>query len=106
MNYCKVVAIMNITDYGLISEHLKRIHIPGVTVSKVHGFGDYVNEYAQFGFSENMKIEIYTTEEQSIEIARVLSELANEMTEGGGVIAIEPLSQLLNVKKLKTNEHN
>ena len=91
---------MNITDYGLISEQLKQIHIPGVTVSKVHGYGDYVNEYAEFGFSENMKIEIYTNEEQAEQLAIVLSELADEMTEGGGIIAIEPLSKLLNVRKL------
>ena len=92
---------MNITDYGLISEQLKSIHIPGVTVSKVQGFGDYINEYAEFGFSDNMKIEIYTHESQAQDIASVLSELAEEMTEGGGIIAIEPLSHLLNVKKLK-----
>ena len=94
---------MNITDYGLISEQLKKLHIPGVTVSKVHGFGDYVNEYAKFGFSENMKIEIYTSEDQAEKIAELLSELGNEMTEGGGIIAIEPLSKLLNVKKLIEN---
>lgn len=103
MNYCKVIAILNITDYGLISEQLKELHIPGVTVSKVQGYGDYVNEFAEFGFSENMKIEIYTNEDQAEGIAKVLSELANEMTEGGGIIAIEPLSKLFNVKKLLDN---
>ena len=60
MKYCKVVAILNISDYGIISEELKRNNIPGVTVSTVQGYGDYVNNYAPFGFSENMKIEIYT----------------------------------------------
>ena len=47
-----------------------------------------------------MKIEIYTNEENAEELAIVLSELADEMTEGGGIVAIEPLSKLLNVKKL------
>lgn len=101
MNYCKVVAIMNITDYGLISNQLKELNIPGVTVSQVQGFGDYINEYNEFGFSENMKIEIYTSQAQAEEIATVLSKLANEITEGGGIIAIEPLAQLHNVRKLK-----
>ncbi len=103
MNYCKVIAILNITDYGLISEQLKELHIPGVTVSKVQGYGDYVNEYAEFGFSENMKIEIYTIEDQAENIANLLSALANKMTEGGGIIAIEPLTKLLNVRKLIKN---
>jgi nitrogen regulatory protein P-II 1 len=102
MEYSKVVAILNISDYGLLSEALKSSNIPGVTVSRVEGYGDYVNDFAAFGFSENMKIEIYTDSEQAEAIAQQLSELANAMTEGGGVIAIEPVSTLLNVRKLST----
>jgi nitrogen regulatory protein PII len=100
MEYCKVVAILNISDYGVISEELKRNNIPGVTVSRVQGYGDFVNNYAPFGFSENMKIEIYTHSDQAEDLARQLTELANAMTDGGGVVAIEPVSTLLNVRKL------
>lgn len=89
------------TDYGLISEDLAALDIPGVSVSKVEGFGDYVNEFAEFGFSENMKIEIYASYEQAQSIAQVLAQRAEEMTEGGGVVAIEPVTELLNVKKIK-----
>lgn len=88
------------TDYALISDDLMALDIPGVSVTRVLGFGDYVNEFAEFGFSENMKIEIYTTTRQAREIARVLAQRGNEMTEGGGVVAIEPVTELLNVKKL------
>ncbi len=102
MNFCKVVAILNITDYGLISQTLQRLDIPGITVSKVRGFGDYINQFNDFGFSDNMKVEIYTTTEQADSIAECLSSLANEMTAGGGVIAIEPVDRLYNVRKLGT----
>lgn len=102
MKYCKVVAIISITDYGLISDAISRLAVPGVTVNMVKGYGDYVNEFRPFGFSENMKIEIYTSEEKSEEIAEVLSNLANELTDGGGIVAIEPVSKLMNVRKLGT----
>lgn len=101
MKYSKVTTILNITDYGLIADELKRLNIPGVSISMVHGYGDYVNEFAPFGFSENMKIEVYTSSDQAEELAEKLSEIADSMTEGGGVIAIEPVSQLYNVKKLQ-----
>ena len=104
MKYSKVVAILNITDYELIADELKKQNIPGVTVSSVQGYGDYVNDFAPFGFSENMKIEIYTSSEQAEEIAQMLADLANKMTEGGGVVAIEPVSKLLNVRKLSDPE--
>jgi len=102
MSYSKVVAIMHISNYELISDELKKLNIPGISVSGVQGYGDYYNEYNQNGFSDSMKIEIYTFSEQAEEIAKALSAIANEMTEGGGVVAIEPISNLLNVKKLKS----
>ena len=102
MKYCKVVAIISIDDYGLISDRLAHFDLPGVTVSPVQGFGDYVNEFAPNGFSDNLKIEIYTTEKQAQEVSQVLVERANAMTEGGGLVAIEPVAMLANVRKLNT----
>lgn len=100
MKFCKVVAIMNITDYNVLHEPIQRLDVTGVTVSMVKGFGDYVNNFSPFGFSDNMKVEIYTTEEQAETIAAELSSLADSLTEGGGVVAIEPVHQLMNVRKL------
>ena len=100
MKYCKVVAIVNITDYNALHVPIRQLDVPGITVSMVKGFGDYVNDFSPFGFSDNMKIEIYTTEEQAKTIAAELSSLADQLTEGGGVIAIEPVDQLMNVRKL------
>jgi nitrogen regulatory protein PII len=102
MNYCKVVAILTITDFCLISTSIQKLDVPGVTVSMVKGFGDYINEFHEFGFSDNMKVEVYTSAEQAEVVADALSKLANEMTEGGGVVAIEPVNKLLNVRKLES----
>lgn len=102
MSYSKVVAIISVTDYALLSDALQKHNVPGVTVSMVKGFGDYVNEFDPHGFSDNMKIEVYTDSRQAEQLAADLAVLANELTDGGGVVAIEPLSILLNVKKLST----
>lgn len=100
MKYCKVVAIMNITDYNALHVPIQQMDVPGITVSMVKGFGDYVNNFSPFGFSDNMKIEIYTTEDQARTIAAELSSLADQLTVGGGIVAIEPVDQLMNVRKL------
>ena len=100
MNYCKVVAILNITDYGLINTAIQKMDVPGVTVSVVKGFGDYINTFNEFGLSDNMKIEIYTSPQQAEEVAATLAAIANDLTEGGGIVAIEPVKQLYNVRKL------
>lgn len=100
MKYCKVVAIMNITDYDVLHVPIQQMDVPGVTVSMVKGFGDYVNSFNPHGFSDNMKVEIYTTSEQAEAIAVELSSLGDKLTEGGGVVAIEPVQELMNVRKL------
>ncbi|WP_198264601.1 P-II family nitrogen regulator [sulfur-oxidizing endosymbiont of Gigantopelta aegis] len=92
--------LINITDYNLISEEIKKLNVPGVTVSHVQGYGDYANHFLQLGLCDSLKVEIYTSIEQADEIAQVLADLSMSMTEGGGLVAIEPVSKLLNVKKL------
>ena len=101
MCYSKVVIILNISDYELINDEINKLNIPGISISNVKGFGDYVNEFNAHGLRDSLKSEINTSSEQAENIAKVLSELANKMTEGGGVVAIEPVSKLMNVKKLE-----
>lgn len=100
MSYSKVVAILDVFDFELINNRLQQYNIPGLSVSKVHGFGDYINEYDPNGLTESIKIEIYTSSEQAEALARMLAELASEVTDGGGVVAIEPVSKLMNVGNL------
>ena len=101
MKYCKVVAIMNVTDYNVLHLPIQQMDVPGVTVSMVKGFGDCVNNFSTYGFSNNMKVEIYTSAEQAEVIAVELAALGDQLTEGGGVVAIEPVQQLMNVRKLQ-----
>lgn len=96
----KVVAIMNVTDYNLLNVPIQQMDVPGVTVTMVKGFGDYVNNFNPYGFSDNMKVEIYTTAEQAEVIGAELAALGDQLTEGGGVVAIEPVQQQMNVRKL------
>jgi len=100
MWFSKVVMIINITDYELISEEINKLNIPGITVNNVQGFGDYLNEYSPQNLCDSLKVEIYTSAEQANSIATTLSMLAEAMTEGGGVVAIEPVTKLYNVKKI------
>ncbi len=101
MGFNKVVLIINITDYELISDEINKLNVPGITINNVQGFGDYWNEYSPKDLCDSLKVEIYTSSEQADGIAVALSKLASNMTEGGGVVVIEPVSKLYNVKKIE-----
>lgn len=64
--------IMNITDYELISKEINQLNIPGISVTKVQGLGDYFNEYSPQTLCKSLKIEIYTSSEQADDIANFL----------------------------------
>ncbi len=98
--YSKVIMILNISDYDLIAEEVQNLNISGVSVSKVQGYGSYINEFNDYGLCDSLKVEVYTSADEAQRIAEFFSQLARKMTEGGGVVAIEPVTSLLNNKKL------
>jgi len=98
MQYSKVVAIMNIVSYESIITSLKSLNIPGISVSPIKGCGGHRSHSGECELYENTKMEIYTTATQAEEIAQFLANLLNEHTENGGIVAVEPVDNLLNFK--------
>ena len=98
MNYSKVVLILGVDDYSLLGEALEKLSIPGVSVSKLRGYGKYFNEYSSTGLSDSIKVETYCESSQAESIAEALAQLAAELTETGGIVAIEPVSRLYNLR--------
>jgi len=98
MSYNKVVAIMNIVSYESIIGELKKINVPGISVSTIKGCGGHRSHSGECELYENTKLEIYTSSLQAEEIAVYLSQLLTERTENGGIVAIEPVQTILNFK--------
>ena len=99
MQYSKVVAIMNIVSYESIIADLKKINVPGISITPIKGCGGHRSHSGECELYENTKLEIYTTSSHAEEIAVYLSELLKERTENGGIVAIEPVTNLFNFKK-------
>jgi len=98
MLYSKVVAIMNIVSYESIIDELKTINIPGISITNIKGCGGHHSHSGECELYENTKLEIYAPIDKAQEIATFLSQLLKERTENGGIVAIEPVTQLLNYK--------
>jgi len=98
MSYRKVVAIMNIVSYESIIDELKKLNVPGISISNIKGCGGHRSHSGECELYENTKLEIYASPERAEEIAAYLAEILNQRTENGGIVAIEPVSKLFNYK--------
>jgi len=97
MEFSKVIAIIR-PDYLEKVEHaLQALAIPGMSVSRVKGYGEYMDFYAQDWMSCHVRIEIFTPQSHARVIAVAIAESAHTGLPGDGIVAIQPVEALIHI---------
>ncbi|HKJ76238.1 MAG TPA: P-II family nitrogen regulator [Gammaproteobacteria bacterium] len=99
MAFVKVVGILRTTCVDQVERALCDIHVPGMTVIRVKGFGDYANFFRNDLMDEHARFEVLVPEERSEEVARVMMEAAYSGSAGDGLVTIEPVARAFKVRK-------
>lgn len=94
----KVTAIVRSTVLERAEARLQAIHVPGISVTKVKGDGEYANFYTADGSCEHARIEIYCRHECADEIARAIVDSAHTGLEGDGLVAVLPIESIYRVR--------
>jgi len=94
MMYRKVTAIVASTRLPAIEEALQSLHISGVSVSQVRGYGEYRNFYQTDMMDTHARIEMFCRKEQAKSIAQCVMKAAHTGVEGDGVVAILPVEHM------------
>src|SRR3974377_600134 len=87
----KLTAIVRIDVLEKVEETLKNMHVPGITVSKVKGYGQYVDFFRGDWMVENARIEIFTRHERTDEIVRAIIASAHAGLPGDGLVVVYPV---------------
>ncbi|QCP53673.1 P-II family nitrogen regulator [Trinickia violacea] len=90
-----VVAIVRSDVLEALERRLGAIHVHGVTVSKVKGFGKHPNLFLNDWTTEHIKIEIFTQEPNVDALIREITAIAH--TGADGVIAVLPVEKFLRI---------
>ncbi len=98
MNFRKVTAIIRPDLLEQVEDRLKVLNVPGVSVSKVKGYGEYANFFQSDWLSTHTKIEIFTNTDNAKEIAEAIMEAAHTGTEGDGIVAILPVESVYHIR--------
>jgi len=95
---CKLIAIVRTSVLEKVETHLKELHVPGISVSKVKGYGEYANFYREDWMVEHVRIDIILQRERVAEIAQCIKEAAVTGLPGDGLIALVPVESVVRIR--------
>jgi len=98
MKHKKVTAIIPQLELEKVEHALMVIGIPGMTVSKTHGMGDYKNYYANDSMQDCSRLEIFIEEEKAKLVAKTIARTVHQGMNSDGIIAILPLEEFIHIK--------
>jgi nitrogen regulatory protein P-II 1 len=93
-----VVAIVRSDVLETLERRLGAIHIHGVTVSKVKGFGKHPNLFSNDWTTEHIKIEIFTQEPNVDALVKEITDITHAGAGGDGVIAVFPVEKFFRIR--------
>jgi len=77
---------------------LQKKNIPGVTVSHVKGYGEYINTFSRDSLQPRVKLDIIAKEKDVHAIAEIIMNAVGTNSEGDGIIAIAAMDGLYRIR--------
>ncbi|MCF6325051.1 MAG: P-II family nitrogen regulator [Gammaproteobacteria bacterium] len=98
MRYRKVTAIFRLEQLNKVEHKLQELGVKGLSVSKVKGYGEYVDFYAKDWLTNHARIELFTDESEAETIAQAIMDAASLDMEGDGIVAILPVEKIYRIR--------
>jgi len=106
MIFRKVTAIFRPDRLEAVEDRLRGLAVPGISVTKVKGFGEYANFYQPDWMCAHVRIEVYTSKLKADEIAEAILEAAHTGMEGDGIVAILPVESVYHIRTKEKCQHD
>jgi nitrogen regulatory protein PII len=98
MNVKYVIAIIRPDVLTELETKLYSLRIPGMTVTKVKGFGEYIDFYSKNHLTEHLKVEIFVEESKVDELTSAIMDVAHSDIPGAGILAVLPVDQFFHIR--------
>ena len=98
MKFNKITAIIQPAKLEIVEEELKKLCVPGISITKVHGYGEAPNFFTPDWTSGFARIEIYIESNKTEEGTEVIMNAASTGKEGDGIVAVLPVESLYQIR--------
>ena len=98
MELALVVAVTRVLSLEAVEKGLRKVGVRGITVTRVRGWGEYSNTFAEDAKLEELRIDIFVERERAEEVARVIVEACHTGMAGDGIVAILPVDKVYSAR--------
>lgn len=94
----KITAIIRTDALEAVEHRLQGLDVPGITVSRVRGFGELAMFAKRDWMSTHARVEVFTDEVHEERIIDAILEEASSRTPGDGILAVTPVDHLYRIR--------
>jgi nitrogen regulatory protein P-II 1 len=98
LEFRKVTAIVRAEVLERVERRLQELGVPGLSVTRVKGYGEYANFFARDWLVEHVRIEIFVTRQRAAEIAAAIVTAGRTGAKGDGIVAVLPVEAVYHVR--------
>ena len=97
-SFRKVTAIIRSSALERVEKTLAGLCVPGISVTKVKGYGEYANFYARDWMVDHARVELFVRREQAEEVVQAIIDAAQTGLAGDGIVAILPVEAVYRIR--------
>jgi len=98
MKFRKVTAIVRPECLEAVEKCLRKLVVPGISVTKVKGFGERMNFFEPDWLCDHVRVEVFIDVEQADKVATAIMDAAHTGREGDGIVAILPVESVYHIR--------
>lgn len=106
MEFRKVVAIIRPDALEAVEKALQELAVPGISVCKVKGYGEYANFYTADWMQPHVRVEVFIDQGRAEEVATTIVDAAHTGLEGDGVVAVTPVESVFHIRTRTKCKHH
>lgn len=97
MLFRKVTAIIRSDALEKVEQCLQELHVPGISVTHVKGYGNYANFFSRDWQVTHARLEIFIAAERAELVAHAIMDATYSGTPGDGIIAVLPVEKVYRI---------
>jgi nitrogen regulatory protein P-II 1 len=98
MEFRKVTAIIRPDRLEMVEKALRSLAVPGVSVSKAKGYGEYADFYTPDWMLTHARVEVFIGQHRAEEVAEAIMNAAHTGLAGDGIVTVSPVESVYHIR--------
>ncbi len=98
VTFRKVTAIIRTDRTQYVLERLKVLGVPGMSLTRVKGYGEYMDFYSTDWCVSHVRVEMFVQAARVDDIVHAIMDEAHTGVAGDGIVAVLPVERLYHIR--------